>query len=221
MSENHTLNNTGIQRLYRTAFILSMITIVYNLVEGVVSTGYGASDETLALFGFGVDSFVEVISGIGIAHMIVRMRKSEYTGIDQFEITALKITGSVFYLLVLGIIAGAVLSISTASKPETTVVGIIVSLISITTMYFLYKAKLRVGTNLDSAPIISDANCTKTCFYLSFILLGSSLIYELAKVPYIDALGSLGIAWYAFKEGREAFEKAKNKTMTCSDGCCH
>ena len=202
------------------AFVLSVITISYNLIEGLIATWFGAHDETLALFGFGVDSFVEVISGLGIAHMVIRMRKSAYQGIDQFEITALKITGTVFYILVAGLLIGALLAIYTGAKPHTTVVGVIMSSISIATMYALYYYKMKVGTALDSAPIISDANCTKTCFYLSFILLGSSLIYELFKIPYIDAVGSLGIAWYAFKEGKEAFEKAAHKTMVCNDGCC-
>lgn len=197
-----------------------MITIFYNLVEGGISTYYGSNDETLALFGFGIDSFVEVLSGIGIAHMIVRMKKNSIENRDKFEVTALKITGLAFYILVLGLLVGSILSIIYQAKPETTIVGIIISIISILTMYMLYKQKLNVGTALNSAPIIADAHCTKTCFYLSFILLGSSLTYELFHIPYIDAIGSLGIAWYAYKEGREALEKARTKRLTCSDDCC-
>ncbi|WP_157687483.1 cation transporter [Jiulongibacter sediminis] len=185
---NNTLKNQNI------ALFLAAITIIYNLAEGVISTFYGASDETLALFGFGVDSFVEVLSGIGIAHMIFRMKKHPVENRDQFEITALKITGSAFYLLVAGLILGAILSVMYQAKPESTLVGIIISLISILTMYILYRQKLKVGQALNSEPIISDANCTKTCFYLSFILLGSSALYALFKIPYVDALGSLGIA---------------------------
>ena len=212
-------NNTN--RLLQIAMILSLITIFYNLAEGVISTFFGAEDETLALFGFGVDSFVEVISGLGIAHMIWRMRNNSVEKRDSFEITALRITGVAFYILTAGLVAGSVLTLYLGSKPETTVVGIIISVISIFTMYFLYRFKLNVGEKLDSAPIISDAKCTKTCFYLSFILLGSSTLYELFSVPFIDALGSLGIAWYAFKEGREAFEKAKTGKVTCCDDNCH
>ena len=64
-------------KLIRTAFILSLITIIYNIAEGLISVYFGSGDETLALLGFGVDSFVEVISGIGIAHMIFRMKYSK------------------------------------------------------------------------------------------------------------------------------------------------
>ncbi len=202
------------------AFTLSLITIFYNLIEGSASTYFGSSDDTLALFGFGMDSFVEVLSGIGIAHMILRMKKQPIDSHDQFEITALKITGWAFYILVAGLILGVVLSIIYQSNPETTKVGIIISIVSILTMYFLYTQKLKVGHSLKSDPIISDAKCTKTCFYLSFILLGSSLIYQVFKVPYIDAAGSLGIAWYAYREGKEAFEKAHTKKLGCADDCC-
>lgn len=202
------------------ALWLSMITILYNLVEGGISTWFGAQDETLALFGFGVDSFVEVISGAGILHFVLRMQKNPDTTPDEFEMTALRITGTAFYLLTAGLISGSLLSLYTGNQPLDTTVGVVVSAISIATMYILYRMKLRTGQELRSDPIISDANCTKTCFYLSFILLASSLLYQQFGIPYIDVAGSLGIAWYAFKEGREAFEKAHDRKLACASDCC-
>lgn len=206
------------QKWLRIAFWLSMLTIFYNLAEGVVSTYFGMEDETLALFGFGVDSFVEVISGIGIAHMVYRMRRKPGTEKDRFEQQALRITGFSFYLLAVGITLSSVLTIISGQEPETTRVGIIISLLSIASMYALVHFKLKAGKILNSSPIISDANCTKTCLYLSFILLASSGLYELFAIPYIDALGALGVAYFAAKEGREAFDKARGKT--CCGGSC-
>lgn len=198
------------------AFTLSLITIFYNLAEGIISVYFGANDETLALFGFGVDSFVEVISGIGIAHMIVRMKYSRVENRDAFEKTALRITGTAFYLLTIGLIVGSVLNIINNVKPESTLPGIIIAVISIATMYWLMTLKLKVGKALHSDAIIADANCTKTCFYLSFILLASSGLYEFFNIAYFDILGSLGIAYFAFKEGREAFEKVKSGKLMCN-----
>lgn len=198
------------------AFTLSLITIFYNLAEGIISVYFGANDETLALFGFGVDSFVEVISGIGIAHMIVRMKYSRVENRDAFEKTALRITGTAFYLLAIGLIVGSVLNIINNVKPESTLPGIIIAVISIATMYWLMTLKLKVGKALHSDAIIADANCTKTCFYLSFILLASSGLYEFFNIAYFDILGSLGIAYFAFKEGREAFEKVKSGKLMCN-----
>lgn len=206
------------KKLIRLAIILTLITIFYNVIEGVISIYFGMEDETLALFGFGVDSFVEVISGVGIFHMIMRMRKSEIGKRDQFERQALRITGFAFYLLTLGLVIGSVFNIIEAGKPDTTIAGIIISSISILTMYFLMRAKLKVGNALNSDAIIADANCTKTCFYLSMILLASSALFELTGIAYMDIIGSLGVAWFAFKEGKEAFEKAKSNKLKC---CCN
>ncbi|MBP9582760.1 MAG: cation transporter [Ignavibacteriaceae bacterium] len=203
------------------ALALSLITIFYNLAEGVVSVAFGLDDETLALFGFGLDSFVEVISGIGILHLIIRMKRNPVAERDTFERTALKITGFSFYLLAAGLVIASILLIINNVKPETTIVGIIISLISIITMYALVHYKLKVGRALNSDAIIADANCTKTCFYLSFILLASSLSYEIFKIGYLDIAGSLGVAYFAFKEGKESIEKSNSEKLSCSceDGC--
>lgn len=205
-----------------TALWLSVITIVYNIIEGLVSVYFGSTDDTLVLLGFGVDSFVEVISGIGILHMVFRMQRSEIKDFDKFERLALRITGVAFMVLAIGLVAGSILNIVNKTKPETTFAGIIIASVSILTMYFLMMYKLKTGKALNSEAIIADAHCTKTCLYLSFILLISSLLYEFFKISYIDIIGSLGIAWYAFSEGRESLEKAKKNKLSC--GCgenCH
>jgi divalent metal cation (Fe/Co/Zn/Cd) transporter len=199
------------------AFVLSLITIFYNIAEGIVSVFFGTQDDTLALLGFGIDSFVEVISGIGIAHMIYRMRKSDIQSHDAFERKALRITGTAFYLLTGGLFLGVILSLINHKSPETTVVGIIIAGISICTMYLLMYYKLKAGKQLKSEAIISDANCTRTCLYLSIILLVSSILFEWLHIAYIDMAGSLGIAWFAFSEGREAFEKSSKNEPGC--GC--
>ena len=72
------------QKLLNIALILSIITIVYNVAEGIISVYFGINDEALSLLGFGTDSFVEVISGIGIAHMVLRMKYSNVDERDKF-----------------------------------------------------------------------------------------------------------------------------------------
>jgi len=200
----------------RFALALGLITIFYNIIEGTISIFFGMEDETLALFGFGVDSFVEVISGIGITHMLLRMKYSKVVSRDKFEKTALRITGFSFFLLAIGLIVGSAINLVQNSHPQTTVAGIIIAVVSILTMYWLMTSKLKVGKALNSDAIIADANCTKTCFYLSFILLAASGLYELFHIRYFDILGSLGIAYFAFNEGREAYEKVKSGNLACN-----
>jgi len=67
---------TNEKRLYKQAYGLSLFTIFYNVIEGIVSMVLGYTDETLSLFGFGADSFIEMMSGIGIAIMILRLMKN-------------------------------------------------------------------------------------------------------------------------------------------------
>jgi divalent metal cation (Fe/Co/Zn/Cd) transporter len=211
--------HTQVERnLYKQGYALSLFSIFYNIIEGVVSMFLGYSDETLALFGFGVDSFIEVISGIGIAVMITRIRRNPASSRSSFEVTALRITGTAFYLLSLGLFAGIIVTIVQGHKPETTFWGIVISIISIAVMLWLVLAKKSVGRKLDSDPIIADANCTKVCVYMSIVLLISSLIYELTGFAYADAIGAAGLIYFSINEGREAFEKAKGKECCC-DHC--
>lgn len=208
-----TINISGSdqKRLYRIALGLALFTIIYNVVEGVLSTWLGFEGESLALFGFGSDSFIEVISGIGIAHMILRIQNRPDSQRDRFERTALRITGVAFYLLVATLVITSLYHIWIGHKPVTTFYGVIISIISILVMWGLVAWKRNVGNKLKSDPILADANCTMVCVYMSVILLISSGIYELTGIAYIDSIGTLGLAWFAFNEGRECFEKANSE----------
>lgn len=204
------------KKWYDLAFGLGIFTIVYNLIEGIIATWYGFEDETLALFGFGVDSFIEMISGIGIIYMIMRVRNHPESNRSTFEKTALKITGYSFYLLVAGLTISSLITIYLGRKPETTFWGVIVSLISIVVMLVLIYGKIKSGKALNSDAILADANCTKVCIYMSCVLLVSSAIYEWTGFAYADALGTLGLAWFSYQEGKECFEKAaSNKHCGC------
>ena len=204
---------------YRWASALALITIFYNLIEGVVSVVFGLEDGTVALFGFGVDSFVEVISGIGIWHMVRRMRQNTGSLPDKFEATALRVTGSAFYLLSAGLVATAAVNLYRGQKPETTFWGIVVSVISIVSMLFLMKYKVKIGKRFNSRALLADAACTKTCIYLSVVLLAASLGFEFTGIGMLDSLGAAGIAFLSFKEGREAFGKARGETCSCQGKC--
>lgn len=207
--------------LYKKAYQLSLFTIVYNVAEGVVSMLLGYRDETLALFGFGIDSFIEVLSGLGVAAMIWRIQLNPKSSKTAFEKTALQITGTAFYLLSAGLLAGIIVNLISGHKPETTLWGAVISIISIAVMVWLMNAKRRVGKDLGSEPILADANCTKVCVYMSVVLLVSSLVYELTGFAYADAIGAAGLIYFSVSEGREAFEKAKGKSCSCGNSGCH
>lgn len=206
-------------KLVANANLLAILTIGYNFVEGLVSMLLGGADETLALFGFGVDSFIEVISAVGIWHMIRRIRNNQGETQDSFEERALHVTGGAFYVLTTGLILMAGLNLVQQHKPEATLWGIIVSLVSMSFMWLLIHHKTRVGTALSSQAILADAACSKACLYLSVVLLIASAGFELTGIGSLDAVGALLIAWFTWKEGREAFGKARGLACTCSGNC--
>jgi divalent metal cation (Fe/Co/Zn/Cd) transporter len=203
-------------KLWKYAFWLAVFTVVYNLAEGIFSLYFGLQDEALTLFGFGIDSFVEVLSGLGILAMVLRIRRNPEEPKSKFERTALRITGFSFFILAAGLTITAIYNLISGHKPETTLPGLIISLISIAMMWALVWSKRKVGRALNSAPILADAQCTLVCIYMSLVLLASSLIYLLTGFGLFDSLGALGLVYFSIHEGRESFEKANSLT----DECC-
>jgi divalent metal cation (Fe/Co/Zn/Cd) transporter len=216
MSETANVNKPKVN-LLQVALWLSFFTIIANLIEGGFSTIIGAQDETLALFGFGIDSFIEVFSAIGITVMIMRITRNPGSFRSRFEVTALRMTGISFYVLAIGLVATSIYTMISKKHPESTLGGVIISVISLSVMIFLYRSKKRVGTQLQSDAIIADANCTKACIYMSIVLLISSAAYALTGFASLDVLGAIGIAYFSFTEGKEAFEKAAGKVNCCND----
>ncbi len=203
-----TPTQTSINKYWQYALWLALFTIFYNLAEALVSIYFGAHDETLTLFGFGLDSFIEVVSGIGILFMVLRIRQNTDVPQSRFEKTALRITGISFYLFAVGLGITATYDLFTARKPTTTFPGLVISLASIAVMWALVVSKRKVGGVLNSSPILADANCSMVCIYMSIVLFASSLIYQFTGLGFVDSLGAFGLIYFSVNEGKEAFEKA-------------
>jgi divalent metal cation (Fe/Co/Zn/Cd) transporter len=202
------LSSASTDRYWRYALWLAAFTILYNLAEGAASVYFGAQDEALTLFGFGVDSFIEVMSGAGVLAMVLRIRQDPRAPRSRFERKALQTTGTSFYVLAVGLGITAFYNLITVHKPTTTVPGLLISIASIGVMWALVRGKRIVGSALDSAPILADANCTLVCIYMSLVLLAASLVYQLTGLGFIDSLGAIGLIYFSLHEGRESFEKA-------------
>ncbi len=205
-------------KLYAWASALALITIFYNIAEGVVSVFFGMEDESMSLFGFGLDSFVEVVSGIGIWHMVRRIRQNGGEHLDRFEQRALRITGTAFYVLTAGLATTAVVDLYRGHKPENTFWGIVISIVSIISMWALIRAKVKVGKSLNSPAILADAACTRACLQLSVVLLVASAGYRLTGIGGLDSIGALVIGGLCYREGKEALEKAKSGSFACTCG---
>jgi divalent metal cation (Fe/Co/Zn/Cd) transporter len=220
MQMNTTSHSPAERSLYNAALLWALFGVIYNIMEGIVSVGFGIDDDTLTLFGFGIDSFIEAISAVGIAHMVWRIRTSPQVERDRFEAVALKITGTCFYLLAVALLVGGGINLWRGTKPETTLPGVVIAVISISIMWAMLSAKIRIGNALHSNAMLADAHCTQVCIYMSVVLLLASAFYELTGIGSIDAFGSIALAWFSYREGVEAFEKAAgNHHCGCDHKC--
>lgn len=202
----------------RRATVLAWITIFYNLIEGIVSIGFGAGEESLALFGFGLDSFVEVFSA---SLVLMRFRSTgDLAGEIKKERKAVLGIGLLLVILALGVAAGSVIQLVRQSHPETTLPGVIIALVSLFFMFFLYRAKLEVADALGSDTIRKDAACSLACIQLSIVLLlGSGIYYVLPTLWWADSLAAMGLAFMIAKEGFESVRAARDPGFTGGCGC--
>jgi divalent metal cation (Fe/Co/Zn/Cd) transporter len=150
--------------------------------------------------------------------MVRRIRNNDKEDPDTFEQTALMITGAGFFVLTIGLSITAAVDLYRGHKPDTAFWGIVVSVISIATMWLLVRYKVKVGRQLNSEAILSDAACTRACLQLSIVLLIASVGYELTHISGIDSIGAFVIAGLCYREGKEAFKKAKAKSFACVCG---
>jgi divalent metal cation (Fe/Co/Zn/Cd) transporter len=202
--------------LVKTARRLAWFTVGYNILEGLVSVAFGLKDGSLSLFGFGLDSFIEVLSAVIILWRL-RREFDGGAGSVQRERLSTRGIGILFALLTAVIAVNSALRLMNHVHPETALPGIIISLASLSFMYWLYTAKMRVAKALDSRALKSDAVCSLACIWLSVVLLAGSGVYFLTKVWWIDSAAAIVIAGLILREGIENIQGSLKKDF---DGCC-
>ncbi|HJV39091.1 MAG TPA: cation transporter [Geothrix sp.] len=200
----------------RRALWLAGFTIAYNLLEGLVSMAFGWADDSVALFGFGADSFIEVASAL-----LVLWKLLDHGNLERERKATLGI-GRLFLFLAAGIAGGAVLQLTARAHPPTTVPGLVISALSLAFMVFLWRAKLRAAQALDSATVAADAACSRACIQLSVVLFAGSLLFLLVPALWwVDAAAALGLAFLIGKEGLGMTRAAKSSCFTGGCGCGH
>jgi divalent metal cation (Fe/Co/Zn/Cd) transporter len=178
---------------------LEYFTLGWNLTEAAVAIGAGLFAGSIALIGFGIDSLIESLSG-GIL-----LWRLQATGTDQRrERLAHRLVGISFFVLGLYIAFEAGKSLLRRAQPETSIVGIVLSILSLIVMPLLARAKRRVAAKLDSRALHADSRQTDICAYLSAILLGGLLLNVLFGWWWADPIAALCMLPLIFREGMEA-----------------
>lgn len=191
-------------RHHHRAAALAWFTVLYNIAEGLVMIFFGNAAGSIAMVGFGLDSFVESLSGIV---MLWRFRKRGDESQEQREAeekTAARAVGITFLVLAAYVIFESGKKLILQEPPEPSMAGIVVAVVSIAIMYPLYGLKCATGRTLKSCSLMADAKQTLACIYLSFALLAGLLLNRFLGWWWADPVVGLLIAYFLFREGIEA-----------------
>ena len=187
------------QRLGRRAQVLAGASVGYNIIEAVIAVSVGIAAGSVALVGFGLDSVVEVSSGLIILwqfrHKIPESRERQ----------ALKLIAVAFFALAIYVGLESFRALINGSTAEQSTVGLVLATVSLVIMPSLSLAQRRTGRRLGSASVEADGTQTLLCTYLSAVLLAGLLLNSLLGWWWADPVAGLVIAAVAIKEGREAW----------------
>jgi len=183
---------------------LEYFTIAWNTVEGIVAVIAGVMAGSISLMGFGMDSFIEVLSG-----SVLLWRMSVDADVEQRqrnEKRALRIVGLCFLALAIYIAYESANDLVRHRAPEHSVPGIVLACASLLVMPLLSRAKHKVAAHLDSSAMHADAQQTQFCTYLSAILLGGLVMNTVFGLSWTDPVAALIMVPLIAREGIEALK---------------
>jgi divalent metal cation (Fe/Co/Zn/Cd) transporter len=211
-------------RLGRRAQQLAALSVAYNAVEAVIAISAGLVAGSVALVGFGLDSVVEVSSGLII------LWQFRHPLPESRERMALRLMAASFFALAAYVGFESVRALLGEHEPEVSRVGIGLAIASLMVMPFLSWAQRRTGRALGSNAVVADSTQTLLCSYLSAVLLAGLVLNATLGWHWADPLAGLVIAAIAIREGRDAWRgegccglggdrHPEVGTTTCCDGC--
>jgi len=188
-------------RFHRRALSLSYFTVGYNISEGIVSILAGLLADSIALVGFGLDSFVESLSGCVMVWRLRKHGKISEQEEEKVEGKAVRFVSYTFFILGAYVLYESLEKLYARKIPEPSLLGIIVAIVSIIVMPILFCLKYQIGISIGSRSLVADSKETLVCVFLSgALLIGLGLNY-LYGFWQADPMVGLLIVLYLGKEG--------------------
>jgi divalent metal cation (Fe/Co/Zn/Cd) transporter len=193
--------------LLRRGVRLEYLTVGWNVIEGLVSIGAALASGSVALLGFGVDSFVESFSGVVLTWRLRSEQRGDLDegAVERLEHRAERLVAASLLLLGAYILVDAAWSLLNADRPDASPVGIVVTALSLAVMTFLARAKRTTGQALGSRALITDAFQTTTCLWLSATTLVGLVANALLGWWWADPVAAVVIAILVVREAIEAW----------------
>jgi divalent metal cation (Fe/Co/Zn/Cd) transporter len=183
---------------------LEYFTIGWNSLEGLVAVAAGAFAGSISLVGFGVDSFIEVTSGVALLWRMAA--EGDRCAKERREAAAVRVVGWCFLALAAYVALEAITNLRSGSRANTSAAGIVIAAVSLIVMPLLSRAKRRVARGLSSGAMHADARQTEFCTYLSAILLGGLVLNAAFGAWWADSVAALLMTPIIAREGIEGVQ---------------
>jgi divalent metal cation (Fe/Co/Zn/Cd) transporter len=198
----------------RLAVVLVAGTMLYNIAEAVVATIWGSKAESIALFGFGLDSIIECAAAtVMLWRLVVQLRGADGEALERSERIVRRFIGGTFLALALYMVVQASWTLWKKEPPNASPVGIVLAIASLIIMPAIAIGKLRVARELQSKALRAEAKETLVCSYLSFTLLLGLGANAVAGWWWADPVAALFMVPWLIMEGREGIRGEE-----CCDG---
>lgn len=189
------------------ALQLEYLTVVWNIVEGIVAVVAAVAAGSVAILGFGIDSFVECASAFVMIWRLRAERSQRFDNahLEVIEHRARKLVAGSLFLLAAYVSFDAVQTLWSGDRPEFSLVGVVLLVVSITVMLWLARSKRRLAHELGSKAFEADAFQTTACWWLSIAALIGVALNGALGWWWADPMAALVIAALIAKEGRESW----------------
>ena len=199
-------------RLHRQAIRLEQFSIGWMLIEAGVAVTAGIVAGSLALTSFGFNSVIELVSATLVLERLRAGLRGGHAN-QQAERRVLRIIAVTFFVLAAYVLAGSVIALATGSHPERSPAGIGLTVASLLVMPLLGWRKRRAGTALRNPLVLADAAETILCATLAATTLAGLVLFAAFGWWWADPAAALAVAWFAVREGREAW----HGELACDD----
>ena len=198
--------------LHRQAVQLEQFSIAWMLIEAGVAVTAGIIAGSLALTSFGFDSVIELVSAL----LVLRRLRAELAHgqpDERAERRVLRIIAVTFFVLAAYVVIGSVIDLITSAHPESSPVGIGLTVCSLLIMPLLGWRKRRAGSLLGNRLVQADAAETILCATLAATTLLGLVLFTALGWGWADPIAALAVAYFAVREGREAW----HGELACND----
>ena len=197
---------------HQKGLIAEYFTVGWNVIEGIVAIAAGITAGSIALIGFGLDSYIEVAWGLVL---VWRLRKHGFGDEEEeaAEKRAILFVGVTFLLLALYVTYESGKKLLFHDHPSESMVGIILAIVSLIVMPILAFYKKKIATEINSRALRADALETLACSYLSLTLILGLGANALFGWWWADPLAALAMVYFLVREGWEAIQEGREDSL--------